>query len=102
MGKEDGLQQPGAPSCGLAAPAWRQGSTQAPGLGERVPLASLFPNTPCKLGLGLPPFPTRNSLALLLPALGQRTIVNRFSPPISGLRALGLCPTLHSAQPHPP
>lgn len=84
------------------SPRMEAGQYQAPGVGERVPLASLFPNSPCKLGLGLPPFPTRNSLALLLPALGQHTIVNRFSPPISGLRALGLCPTLHSAQPHPP
>lgn len=74
---------------------------RAPCLGERVPLASLFPDTPCKLGLGLPPFPTRNSLALLLAAPGQRIMVNRFSPPFSGLGALGLSPTLHSAQPHP-
>lgn len=82
---------------------WRQGNVQAPCLDERVWLASL-PSTPnAKVVLGLPPFPIRNSLALLLLALGQCTMVNRFSPPFTGFSALGLCPALHSAQlqPHP-
>ena len=69
---------------------------------RKSPACFTLPQHPRKLGLGLPPFPTGNSLALLLPALGQCTMVNRFSPPFSGLGALGLCPTLHSAQPHPP
>lgn len=69
---------------------------------RKSPACFTLPQHPRKLGLGLPPFPTGNSLALLLPALGQCTMVNRFSPPFSGLGALGLCPTLHSAQRHPP
>lgn len=61
--------------------------------GSWVRVRPAYFTLPCsqwKQVLGPPLFPMRHLLALLLPVLGQCTMVNRFSSPFTGLGILGL------------